>query len=243
MHKNIWVALLTLPCAVFFAPARAQDAAEVPPELVSYVNLPAHNLTTGAIIGQQAALLPPCKSDTARLSTISVIKKVKFDGSGRRPVEGAWKELWKVDGCDVSGIFNVLVMFAGANKMQVAPLPPGLSLAEPFLQKAASIYAATAAIKLGPADCKASRIVDTRFMGFVNPDGDAAKDPKDAAEQDARDAPKAEGKPSFATTPTRSWREEWTVDICGVHIIAPLKFTPEATGISVKAIPEETRKK
>jgi hypothetical protein len=260
MNKNIRVALSTLACVMFSAPAHAQDThpqdapapaqnaqaqeiTEVPPELESYVNLPAHNLTTGAIIGQQAAQLPPCKSDTARLSTISVFKKVKFDGSGRRPVDGVWKELWKVDGCEVSGFFNVLVAFAGINKMQVAPLPPGLSLAEPLLQKNASVHAATAAIKLAPPDCKSSRIIDTRFIGFVAPEGEPAKDPKDAAQQDAQDAPKAEGKPTFATRPTRSWREEWTVDVCGVSIITPLKFTPELTGISVTAIPEETHKK
>jgi hypothetical protein len=200
------------------------------------VNLPAHNLSTGGFIGQQAATLPPCRSETARLSTISVYKNVKFDGSGRKPVEGVWKETWKVDGCEISGVFNVLVVFAGRDRMRLAPLPPGLSLANPLVQRGAAIRAAKAAIKLGPGDCKAARIIDTRFIGF---EGGEASDGKDAAPQ----PPKAEGKPAFATTPSRPWREEWTVDSCGVHVIAPLRFVPELNSISVTAVEEEVRKK
>lgn len=236
MNKKLQLAMAVLPWAMSSAGALAGSAQEVPEELEAYVNLPAHNLTTGGLIGQQAATLPPCKSDTARLSTVSVFKTVKFDGSKRRPVDGAWKETWKVDGCDGSGLFNVLVVFGAPGKMQLAPLPPGLSLADPGLQRSAAIQAATAAIKLGAEGCKASRIIDTRFMNF---EGEPASGDKDAAAE----PPKAEGKPTLAATPTRSWREEWMVDVCGVHVIAPLRFSPDLTGVSVKPVQEDVRKK
>lgn len=220
--------MVTFPAAALASPAQP-----IPAELEAYVSLPAHNLTTGALIGQQAASIPPCKSDTARYETLSVFKPVKFDASGRKPIEGMWKETWKVDGCDGSGLFNVLVGIAGPGKMQLAPLPPGPSLADPLLQRSAAIQAATVAVKLGPADCKASRIIDTRVLPS---EGKAAGGDKPA--------PADPAKPDAAPgTPTHSWKEEWLVDVCGVHIIAPLRFTPELTGVSVKAMQDEARKK
>lgn len=231
MNKTLRRALaLALLCP---ATAFADPAQPVPPELEAYVSLPAHNLTTGALIGQQASSIPPCKGDTARYQTLSVFKTVKFDASGRKPIEGMWRETWKVDGCDGSGQFNVLVAIAGPGRMQLAPLPPGPSLADPLLQRNAAMQAATAAIKLGPADCKASRIIDTRVL---NTEGEAGSGDKPAAAE----PPKADGSPA---TPAHSWKEEWLVDVCGVHVIAPLRFSPELTGVSVKALQDEARRK
>lgn len=237
MNKRICLALTVLPLALSSPQAAAGEEVEIPPELGDYISLPAHNLTTGGLAGQQAAQLPPCKSDTARLSAVSVLTSVKFDGARRKPVEGIWKEAWQVDGCDISGVFNVLVI-VGHGRLHLTPLAPGQSLANPLEQQSAAAHAITAAVRLA-ADpgCKRSRIIDTRFVDF---EGDA---PAGAETDDRSAGERTDGAPAAAPRPARPWREEWTVDFCGARVIAPVHFTPGALNAAARSLPEEARRK
>jgi hypothetical protein len=238
MKKKTWLVLAFLLWAQL--PALASAGSEIPPELAEYISLPSHNLSTGGIVGQQASQLPPCKSNTARLAAVSVYSPVSFDGAKRNPVKGIWKESWKVDGCDVTGVFNVLVVVGGPGKLQFAPLPPGQSLADPILQKSAAIHAATSAVKLGAADCQGSRIIDTRFVAFEGAEPVATQEEKP---QVIGADGKSDIAPVMAQKLSRPWSEEWTVDVCGVQVFSVVHFAPGLTGTAVKAIPEEARRK
>jgi hypothetical protein len=207
-HVNkLSILALALLCT---ATAALADPVPAPPELINYVNEPAHLKVVLDVIRAQAARIPMCSPTKLRHSRLTAPGTVLFGASGQ-PSGGRWTETYTFDGCSQSGVFNVMTFIDKTGQIRTVGLLPGTTLASPGLQRDASEAAFIGAFLRAPAGCKPSqlqRIIDTAFAGFS-------------------------GAPAVDVPPGRDprpWRENWTVLVCNVEVTVPLHFTPDATG-------------
>jgi hypothetical protein len=140
-------------------------------------------------------------------------KPPSFDGSGTI-VSGAWKQIVEEQGCGSSRILSVLVFAQSAGKLAVVPLLPGDTRADPTLQQDA-VKSAVQALATVPGgrelNCTVGYVTDTKFLG-----------------EDGQALPGAKGPP---------WKELWTLESCTQKMLVPMRFTPDSTGTSISAGP------
>lgn len=140
-------------------------------------------------------------------------KPLSFDGAGSI-VSGAWKQTVEERGCGTSRVLNVLVIAQGAGKLAVVPLLPGETHADPVLQQDAVKIAvqALAAVPGGrEPNCTVGYVADTKFL-----------------EEGGQALSGAKGPP---------WKEVWTLESCTQKMLVPMRFTPDSTGTSISAGP------
>ena len=145
----------------------------------------------------------------AQAPEIGVYLPVTFDKNGA-PVSGEWREGLTVTGCGAPIMLNVLTVVTAPATLSTGYLLPGGTIADPILQNAAQGFAVRAAGGIPPG-CKDPFIADTKFAGYEGPD---------AARQ------------------TGSWKELWTLDLCGKPRQIMLHFGVDATSVTVKATPQ-----
>lgn len=140
-------------------------------------------------------------------------KPLSFDGSGTI-VSGAWKQIVAARGCGASHLLNVVVIAQGAGKLAVVPLLPGETHADPVLQQDA-VKIAVQALASVPGgrepNCTVGYVADTKFLG-----------------QGGQALPGSKGPP---------WKELWTLESCTQQMLVPMRFTPDSTGTSISAGP------
>jgi hypothetical protein len=196
------------------------DTVPAPPELINYVNQPAHMKVILDVIRAQAAQLPMCHPTRNLVRQITAPGPVLFGANGQ-PSGGRWTERLTYEGCSqpglFSGVFNVMTFVEKSGQILTLALLPGTTRADPFLQRDALVYVARWFIAASghnrappPAGCKleTSHIIDTAFDGFSG--------------APAGDIPPGRGP--------RPWRENWTLLACNVPFMLFLQFTPDATG-------------
>jgi hypothetical protein len=219
-HANKrFLLVLALVC---MTTASFADSAPAPPELIDYINQPAHIKAVADVIRAQAAQIPMCHPTRNLVRQLTAPAPVLFGVNGQ-PSRGRWTEKLTVEGCSqsgvFSGVFNVMTFVDRSGQIHTVGLLPGTTRADPLLQRDALIYVAQAFIAAShhasppPAGCKleTAHVVDTAFDGFSGApavDVPSGRDP-------------------------RPWRENWTLLACNVPFLIFLLFTPDATGTAI----------
>ena len=214
-HSATRFVVLTL-AALFISRAGLADSVPVPPELINYVNQPAHLKAVLDVIRAEAAQIPICNPTKLKHSRLTTPGPVLFGANGQ-PSSGRWTETLTFDGCSQSGIFNVMTFVNRSWQIHTVGLLPGTTKADPLLQRDTMVYVARGFIAASghnsvppPAGWKleTSHIIDTTFDGFSG-------------------APTVDARPGRNSRP---WRENWTLLACNVPFILSLQFMPDATG-------------
>lgn len=196
-------------------PAQAADAT-LPPGLVMLLQRPEHRgeLLAAAQSANQA-LPQPCKTGSyATTGEIGMLMPLKLDGDGK-PVAGAWKEAITETGCGPARQLNALTVVQADGRLVSYPMLPGTTITDPELQHDSVQYAA-AGMGAMPPGCDRGGVVDTSFVGV------------DGAPPGMRPEPGSDPKP---------WTERWTLQACSKRVVVGMKFTPDATGTGIEAIP------
>jgi hypothetical protein len=136
--------------------------------------------------------------------------------SSGTPISGEWRMIGRVAGCSEMRLLNVEYLFAPDGQMKAIALLPGTTAANLKLEHDGLTYAAVGMAKLAPKDCKDTKFVDTKFIGYQATD-------------------------STNSVGSRPWTEEWTVRSCGVTGVVTMHFTPDATGTKISTNLNETR--
>lgn len=196
----------------FATSAAAQDS--LPTALLTFINTPEHKAALIGSLRPYFGSLPSCRQETARRIGLVVITPVSFGSSGALST-GAWKEGVQVDGCGISGLFNVLTMARNGAPPLVGALLPGTTRAAMLLQRDSLPSARGAAVARLPRGCTDVHVIDTKFEGF----GEVA----------SADVP--------AGRDGRTWRETWTLIGCGQQTTVSMQFIPDHTGTTFVAGP------
>jgi hypothetical protein len=145
----------------------------------------------------------------AQAQEIGVYVPVTFDKNGA-PVSGEWREGLIATGCGAPVTLNVLTRITAPATLSTGFLLPGDTIADPILQNAAQNFAAKAAGGLPPG-CTDGFIANTRFAGYEGPD---------AAKQSG------------------SWKEIWTLNLCGQPKQVVMHFGVDAASVNINAVPQ-----
>jgi len=212
--------LLSLAATVILASlSKLAMAAEMPTALDQYTRQPEHMTAVMSHVHPYYDAIPSCKPGTAKRINLIPLGPITFNTDGSL-LAGRWKEVIKIDGCVTSGLFNVMTATDSAGIVHVVGMLPGTSIGALALQRDAfgyaSITARSLAAKQGElASCQQLIVLDTTFSGFgeaINKDVPAGRDP-------------------------RSWRERWTIKVCGTEVPVNVNFVPDATGTSISTGP------
>lgn len=191
--------------------------------LQQFISDPNYQAAVWNSVRKQAAAMPEhcadVKSADGRFS-VAIAAPVAFEKRNERyfPSGGAWVAHLSANVCGTRRQLNILTIAKANGPVNILPLYPGTSRAEPILQRDATFaaigIATAAANRAGAAnDCKSPRVVDTRFVSI-------------------------DDKPQPKVMPGRSpyaWHEIWTVDFCGKPFEAAVDFTPDPTGTGFNA--------
>jgi hypothetical protein len=206
-------ALLVAACRL----AQAQSI-PMPPELKAFLTRPDQQTDLFNLMGQQwHAIVPNCASPQVKSSGVLISGPPAFGHDGA-PTSGAWHVVSQVEGCGETRIINVFYLFTKDGEMKKIAALPGTTAADLALQRDSLMYAGMGMAKIAPKDCKDTKFVNTRFLGF------GAENPQAAQGREKR-----------------GWTEEWTVRSCGVTGIVTMHFTPDATGTNITSSSNETR--
>ena len=187
-----------------FGAARAADP-PLPPAVASLLTAPEHRTAllqaAHAVDGPGMPACPDARYTTT--GDIGLLQPVRLDSAGK-PVSGAWKEQVRQTGCGIDRVLNAMTVIGQDGMLQVSPLLPGTTIADPQLQQDSVQYAASG---LGgmPPGCQQGGVFNTRFVG-------------------------EEGGPP-GTFPTagsnpRPWTEIWTLQACAKRSDVEMSFTP-----------------
>jgi hypothetical protein len=156
----------------------------------------------------------PCPSaELTILDQFALYKPMAFDSSGH-PIAGAWKQSVAEKGCGQDRILNVFFWLDPNKAIGAMPLFPGMTRADPVLQKDAMPYAAIAA-QWPEKDCKIGYMENTEFL-------------KETAER----LEGAKGEP---------WDELWTLASCTKKAQVTMHFIPDKTGTTIHTSRQETK--
>jgi len=145
----------------------------------------------------------------AQAPEVGVYLPVVFDKTGV-PISGEWREGLTVTGCGAPMTLNVLTQITAPATLATGFLLPGSTIADPILQNYAQAFALKAAGGL-PAGCMDGYVANTEFAGYEG---------ADAAQQ------------------TGTWKEIWTLDLCGPPARVVMHFIVGASSVAVHAEPE-----
>lgn len=129
-------------------------------------------------------------------------------------IAGMWKQSVAMEGCGAKHTLNVWGSVDKATHgMKLQPILPGVTLADPLLQRDAIPYAVTA-VRSRQKTCDTGYVYDTRFVSLA---GTAL--------------PGAKGPP---------WDEVWTLIYCDIKAEVTLHFIPDSTGTTISVRGSET---
>jgi hypothetical protein len=201
-----------------FAISVTADPIPLPPELKAFLLRPDQQQSFIGLMTQQwRGIMPNCASTQVKSANVFINSPPTFDQTGA-PTSGAWHAVGQVEGCGETRVINIFYLFTKDGEMKRIAALPGTTIADLALQRDSLVYAAMGMAKIAPRDCKDTKFVNTRFVGF------GAENPQ-----------AAQGRNN------RAWTEEWTVRSCGVTGIVTMHFTPDATGTNINSSLNETR--
>ena len=212
----LFMAAPHLACAAPAATDPKTSAAGVPPGLVALLERPTHRgeLLAAAQLVDKAFPTPCITGSYATTGEVGMLAPLKMDAGGK-PIGGAWKEAITETGCGPPRLLNVLTVVQPDGKLASHPLLPGTTITDPELQQDSVQYAA-AAMGAMPPGCDQGGVIDTEFASL--------------------DGQPPGVKPQPGDTP-KPWTERWTLQACAKRAIVGMKFTPDATGTAIQAIP------
>jgi hypothetical protein len=215
MIKQLTMAVLfLLPAMACAAPAATAEAAQPPAappiamQFAAVLQDAGHRQTVLDAAKQSPVWLHiSClAANFAQTPEVGVYVPVRFDKTGE-PISGEWREGLLASGCGAPIMLNVLTQITAPASLATGFLLPGTTIADPVLQNYAQSFALKAAGGL-PSGCKDAFIANTAFTGYDSPD---------------------------TTGKIGSWKETWTLDLCGPPKQVTMHFIPDATGTSIKA--------
>lgn len=198
----------------FLSTATAQAPAPAPaplsPELRAFLMRPeqqkAINESSAKAWSQQ---LPDCLESKMKQRKVLIQQEPKFDAKGD-PLSGQWRVVTSINGCGEERIISLQYWFPPDGKLAATLMLPGISIADPLLQKDGIFYARLGMAGIVPKDCKEAPVINTQFKSW-----------------DSGELPDAKG------AVRRPWTEEWTVRLCGVTGVVPMHFVPDAHGTTI----------
>ena len=134
--------------------------------------------------------------------------------AGGKLVAGSWKEQVKEAGCGAPRTLNALTTASPAG-LDVQPLLPGTTIADPTLQ-ADSVPFAANALGAMPQGCEQGGVTDTRFVAMEG---------------------SAPGVLPTTGQALHPWTELWTLQACAKRVQVQMRFTPDATGTGIASAP------
>ncbi len=204
---------LAQPAAAAQQPSQQTN---LPPTLLPLLTTPDHR--AALLRAARAVDLPgaaPCPdSNYVTTGDIGILVPLKLDSAGK-VVQGVWKESIRAEGCGPQRLLNDMTQVEPDGSLVTSPLLPGTTIADPQLQRDSVQYAA-AGIGAMPPGCNQGAVVDTRYVGL---DGEAP------------------GTRLGDNQPPHAWDEVWTLEACGKRADVMMKFSPDATGTSIRATP------
>lgn len=176
-------------------------------------------------LGAKRQFSGDCTNPSAEPSAlVEILSPIEFrDGA---PVNGVWMQRINVQGCKWSKFLNTLSL-AQNGAIRRAETAPGMTAADPFLQRDLGVQVLPFAVALVVAargkkgdECTTFRVVDTEIVGVTGPPVANALQPG-----------------------ARPFREIWTaLTKCDDVVKIPVDFVPNSTGTGMNVHSDDLRK-
>jgi hypothetical protein len=190
------------------ADAQPSPLAESSPAFNAVLQSPQHHAAVlGAVKQSTVWRKHACAAATFAVQKVMIYHAPSFDASGK-PLSGVWGEKLRATGCGNTLILNAVTQVRSPGVLVSGALAPGDTVADPILQRDASLYARPVLMR-GHAGCRDAYVENTEVLNKTVP------------------------QPGSATGPVRF--EKWTAFVCGSTVAVELMFTPNATGTTIAA--------